>query len=242
MQPIRGGAFAVRDCRGVGVHFQRRPVMIRLHRPSDVGIATDTSLLAFVAVAVAVAVTPGPDMLLVMRNTIGGGRRAGLATVLGVILGVLTWSVLAVAGIAAVLAASAVAFTILKLAGAAYLIYLGIRALLVRDERWSGQVPSAHSPGEAAVQGFLSAALNPKLGVFFLTLLPQFTDPQAAPWRSLELVAVFAVIGLVWLVAFTMILGTLAAALPRPRLRRAVQRATGVMFIALGVRVAFADR
>jgi threonine/homoserine/homoserine lactone efflux protein len=198
----------------------------------------DPQLAAFLAIAVVVCVTPGPDMLLVLRNTVAGGRLVGAATVGGVIVGILGWSVVAVAGLAAVLAASATAFAVLKLAGAAYLVWLGIAA--IRHAGAAAEVPghAARSLGHAAVQGFLSAALNPKLGVFFLTLLPQFSDPVGAPARSLGFALLFAATGLVWLLVFTALVGSLAAILARPTVRRRIGQATGVVFIGLGLRVA----
>ena len=195
-------------------------------------------MLAFLAVAIAVVVTPGPDMLLVMRNTLLGGRLAGAATVLGVIGGIGVWATLAVGGIAALLAASALAFTILKLAGAGYLVYLGLRAI----RSGAAPVEIRHGPRPtfrtAASQGFLSAALNPKLGVFFLTLLPQFSDPLASPLHSLALAVAFAAIGLAWLLLFTAFVGEFGRLLSSPTVVRRIQRLSGAVLIALGLRVA----
>ena len=198
----------------------------------------EPNFIAFLGVAVVVVVTPGPDMLLVMRNTLAGGRAVGTATVSGVILGILTWGLLAAIGVAAVLAASAVAFAVLKLAGAAYLVYLGIATLRGRPDVFEAGTPAATSLRTAVAQGFLSAALNPKLGVFFLTLLPQFTDASASVWNSLVLAAVFAVTGLAWLLVFTQLVGWFGVVLTTAPIRRRIQQATGVVLIGLGVRVA----
>lgn len=198
----------------------------------------DPQLVAFLAIAIVVCVTPGPDMLLVLRNTVAGGRLAGVATVGGVVAGILGWSLVAVAGLAAVLAASATAFAVLKLAGAAYLVWLGIGAIRHAGAAPDVRDPAARSLGQAATQGFLSAALNPKLGVFFLTLLPQFSDPVGAPARSLAFALLFAATGVVWLLVFTALVGSLAAVLARPTIRRRIAQATGVVFIGLGLRVA----
>ena len=201
----------------------------------------DAGLIAFLAVAIAVVVTPGPDMLLVMRNTLLGGRSVGAATVLGVITGVVGWATVAVVGLSAVLAASATAFTILRLVGAAYLVWLGVTAWRAAGhdvELAAGAPRSAPTRRRAATQGFLSAALNPKLGVFFLTLLPQFTDASASPVRSLELALLFAGIGLGWLLLFAAFVGALAVRLSSPGVRTALRRISGTLLVGLGVRVA----
>jgi threonine/homoserine/homoserine lactone efflux protein len=134
----------------------------------------DDRLLAFIGVSVAVVVVPGPDMALVARNVLRNGRAAGFATSAGICTGILVWAVAAALGVSTLLATSAIAFTALKLAGAAYLVYLGIATLLTRDA--SVQVGAGERSAlqwhRAWLQGLLSAMLNPKLGVFFLTLLP----------------------------------------------------------------------
>ena len=141
----------------------------------------DDRLLAFVGVSVAVVVIPGPDMALVARNVLRHGRSAGIATSVGICTGILGWAVAAALGISTLLATSAIAFTALKLAGAAYLIYLGIATL--RDRKpvvGSGPDDRAGLAWHLAwLQGLLSALLNPKLGVFFLTRCPS-SSPQAA--------------------------------------------------------------
>ena len=199
----------------------------------------DSNLIAFVGVAIAVAIVPGPDMALVARNTLLGGRGVGAATVLGIVGGLLGWSVAAVAGIAAILAASATAFAVLKIVGAAYLIYLGISTLRAgRDDHAEGPARGELTLRAAARQGLLSAGLNPKLGVFFLTLLPQFVVPGAPAARSLELALLFAAIGASWLLVYTYLIGSVGHVLSRPGPRRAVQWVTGTVLVALGVRVA----
>ena len=201
----------------------------------------DDRLLAFIAVSMAVVVIPGPDMALVARNVLRHGRSAGFATSVGICTGVLGWAVAAALGVATLLAASATAFTVLKLAGAAYLIYLGITTLRANDApAVDGVRGGPELPWHRAwLQGLLSAMLNPKLGVFFLTLLPQFIapgDPPAA--RALQLAAVFEVIGLGWLVTYTLLLGALGAALSRPAPRRLMRWVTGTVLVGLGARVA----
>jgi threonine/homoserine/homoserine lactone efflux protein len=201
----------------------------------------DDRLLAFIGISIAVVVIPGPDMALVARNVVRHGRSAGFATSVGICTGVLGWAVAAALGISTLLATSAVAFTALKLAGAAYLIYLGISTLRSHDAPIAaGERRGSTMPWHRAwLQGVLSALLNPKLGVFFLTLLPHFIgpgDPPAA--RALQLAVVFDLIGLAWLLIYTAMLGALGAALAREGPRRLMRWITGTVLVGLGVRVA----
>lgn len=201
----------------------------------------DDRLLAFIGVSIAVVVIPGPDMALVARNVLRHGRSAGFATSVGICTGILGWGVAAALGVSTLLVTSAAAFTVLKLAGAAYLIYLGITTLRsgdapVRPDRNDGHELARH---RAVLQGLLSAVLNPKLGVFFLTLLPPFIAPGDAPAvRALQLALVFDLIGLVWLMTYSILLGAAGSALNRPRPQRWIRRLTGTLLVGLGARVA----
>jgi threonine/homoserine/homoserine lactone efflux protein len=201
----------------------------------------DDRLLAFVGVSVAVAVIPGPDMALVARNVVRHGRSAGFATSVGICTGILGWAVAAGLGISTLLATSATAFTALKLAGAAYLIYLGIATLRAGDASTAAGADSGSGLPlhRAWLLGLLSALLNPKLGVFFLTLLPQFIAPGDQPAvRALELAVLFDLIGLAWLMTYSAMLGALGAALNRPGPRRLMRWLTGTVLVGLGARVA----
>ena len=201
----------------------------------------DDRLLAFIGVSVAVVVIPGPDMALVARNVLRFGRSAGIATSAGICTGILGWAVAAALGVSTLLATSAVAFTALKLAGAAYLIYLGIATLRARDVAiHAGEEDRPALPWHRAwLQGLLSALLNPKLGVFFLTLLPQFIAPGDSPAvQALQLAVLFDLIGLGWLVTYSTMLGAVGGALNRPGPRRFIRWLSGTILIALGARVA----
>lgn len=181
-------------------------------------------------------------MALVARNVLRYGRAAGYATSVGICVGTLGWALAAGFGVAAILASSAVAFTALKLAGAAYLVYLGIATL--RDRK--GFAPTEADerrralPGHRAfLQGLLSSLLNPKLGVFFLTLLPQFIAPgEPVTLRVFQLALVFDLIGITWLLTYSTLLGAIGAALSRPGPQRAMRWLTGTVLIGLGARVA----
>ena len=204
-------------------------------------VAVDERLVAFLGVAIAVVVIPGPDMALITRNVLRHGRASGFATSLGVCTGILGWGIAAAVGVATILATSAALFTALKLAGAIYLVWLGIATLRQRDVPVGEPAVAASSqPWRVGwTQGLLSALLNPKLGVFFLTLLPQFIEPgEDAAVRAVQLAALFDVIGLAWLLAFTVMVGAIGSTLRRPAPQRVIRTITGTVLIALGVRVA----
>jgi threonine/homoserine/homoserine lactone efflux protein len=201
----------------------------------------DERLLAFISVAIVVVVVPGPDMALVARNVIRHGRSSGYATSIGICVGTLGWALAAGLGVSTLLATSATAFTVLKLAGAAYLIYLGITALRDHDGPTVGTSDggSALRWRRAFLQGLLSALLNPKLGVFFLTLLPQFISPgDPVELRILQLALVFDLIGITWLLTYSTLLGAIGDALGRPGPRRVMRWITGTVLVGLGARVA----
>ncbi len=195
-------------------------------------------LPAFLAVAVLVVVTPGVDMALVTKNALLHGRSAARATALGVNLGIAIWTVAAALGLAAVIAASAPAFTTIKLIGAAYLVYLGLRAFFRRE-----QARVVVGRGNAFRQGLTSNLLNPKIAVFFTSLLPQFVDARhAQPQDLLLLGLLFNCIGVVWLLVYADLAARGRNVLARPRVKRALDRLSGIALVALGVRIATEGR
>jgi threonine/homoserine/homoserine lactone efflux protein len=199
-------------------------------------------LLAFIAVAVVVIVTPGQDTALTVRNTLAGGRRAGIRTAAGVVCGQAVWVLSASAGVAALLVASEPAFIALKLAGAAYLIYLGCGALAAAVRgRGTGEVAGAgRSVGGGELrQGLLSNLANPKMAVFFSSLLPQFGESFAA---LLGLGVLFCALTLAWLCAYAVVIAGAGDVLRRGRARRAIDAVSGTALVALGVRLAAAER
>lgn len=200
-------------------------------------------LLPFVGVAAVVIVTPGVDMALVARNALLHGRDAGLATAIGVNVGVAAWAIAAAVGVAAIVRASAEVFLTLKLLGAAYLIVLGIRALFERARRNEDEpTPLPPTTVEALRQGVISNVLNPKIGLFFTALLPQFASDDAGLLELLTLGAVFNVMGIVWLATSALALARGRELLRRPRIRALMERITGVVLIGLGVRIALERR
>jgi RhtB (resistance to homoserine/threonine) family protein len=205
-------------------------------------------LLVFIGVAAIVIVIPGPDTAVVTKNVLVHGRRVALGTSLGVSAGLSIWTLAAAVGIAGVVRASALAFTVLKLVGALYLIWLGVQAL--RAARDTGAEPPLHVGPRSAMgalggfrQGLFSDLANPKIGIFFTSLLPQFVDPgRAVLLPFLALGAVFVLMTLVWLCAYCVVAARAAETLQRPRVRAALDRFTGVVLIAIGVRLATEHR
>ena len=201
-------------------------------------------VVAFIGVVAVIVVLPGPDMALVLQNGLARGRRAAVETALGINAGLLVWAVAAALGIAALLHASAPAFTALKLAGAAYLVWLGLRAL---QEAWRGTPEtSTERPRRKSSpfrQGLLSNLLNPKIALVFTTLIPQFVDAGSpAVAQTLLFAAIFIAMGLVWLTSYALLVAKVGAILKRSGVRRVLNAVTGTVLTALGLRLAFERR
>ncbi len=195
-------------------------------------------LAGFLVVAAVVICTPGQDTALTIRNALGGGRRSGLATALGVAFGQAVWTLAAVAGLVAILRASQPAFTALRLVGAAYLVYLGLQSLVAAARRRSPQHPAVaarSTPGGSLRQGLLSNLANPKMAVFFTSLLPQFGTAFAS---LLALGLLFSLLTGLWLAAYAIAAARARRLLARDRIRRALDAVTGAVLVALGLRVA----
>ena len=204
---------------------------------------TSATVVVFALAALALILVPGPNMAYIAVRSLAEGRRAGLASALGVGLGTLVHIAAAAAGLSALVASSATAFTVLKYAGAAYLVLLGLRILL-RDEPVHAAPAAAPAPlGRVAVDGVLVNVLNPKVGLFFLAFLPQFVDPErgAAAAQILVLGVVFFAIALAVDVLFALGAGSLGAWLgKRPRAQRRRRRIVGSVYVLLGVAAALA--
>src|SRR5918992_4691407 len=197
-------------------------------------------LLAFIGVAVLVIVTPGQDTALTIRNTLARGRAAGVRTAAGVVSGQAVWALAASAGVAALLVASEPAFVALKVAGAAYLIFLGGQALLAAARRADPAHRAAPPAGGRELrQGLLSNLGNPKMAVFFSSLLPQFGNSFP---ELLGLGLLFCALTLAWLSAYAIALARAGDVLRRPRVRRAIDAFCGTVLVALGIRLATTDR
>jgi threonine/homoserine/homoserine lactone efflux protein len=197
-------------------------------------------LVAFLGVSALVIVTPGQDTALTIRNTLLGGRVAGVFTAVGVSAGQATWTVATSVGIGALLVASEPAFLALKLVGSAYLVFLGVQALLRRGKVLPVAFHGGRVSARAALrQGVLSNLGNPKMLAFFTSLLPQFASSFAG---LLVLGLVFCTMTLVWLTLYSVVVTKAGALLRRPRVRRTIEAVTGTVLIALGLRLATEQR
>jgi threonine/homoserine/homoserine lactone efflux protein len=206
-------------------------------------------LWAFLGVSLVVILAPGPDTVVVTKNALMHGRGAALGTSLGVNAGLLIWTVAAALGVAALVRESAVAFTAVKAFGALYLIWLGVQAL------WAARRRSPDTPEhrEAAAgrmgmaggfrQGLLSDLGNPKIALFFTSLLPQFVAGRgAALLPFLVLGGLFVLITLVWLCGYALLAVRISSVLRRPSVKAALDGLTGIVLVGLGVRLALERR
>ncbi|MEV6299686.1 LysE family translocator [Actinoplanes sp. NPDC051861] len=200
-------------------------------------------VVAFAGVIALAAASPGPDFAVVVRRSVVAGRLHGMAAGLGVAVGVFVWSVSAAMGVAALLAASAIAFTVVKMAGAAYLLWLGITALLAA-RRAGTALDDPDRPREQARvwtsfrDGLLCNVLNPKAGVFFVAVLPQFVHTGGATADVLLLSLTAVVITIAWFSTVANLVAALRGFLSRPAVRRSLDALTGTVMIALGLRLA----
>jgi threonine/homoserine/homoserine lactone efflux protein len=200
----------------------------------------EQSLIAFTLAAALLTVTPGLDTALVLRTAAAEGGRRAFAAALGICLGCLAWGVLVAAGLGILLEASELAYLALKWIGAAYLLYLGVRMILVPRGEAGGEGAPVPPRANWFARGLLTNLLNPKVGAFYVSFLPQFVpDGANVPATTLLLAAVHAGLGLLW---FLLLIGAtrpLARALRDPGLVRALDRLTGGVLIFFGLKLAF---
>jgi threonine/homoserine/homoserine lactone efflux protein len=210
-------------------------------------------VLGFALAATLVILAPGPDFMLVMRNTVRGGRRAGWVTACGTLSGLTVWALAAALGLSALLRVSHVAYDVLRFCGAAYLIWLGVTSLgnfrrngtdgarPAPDLAALGQAPSR--PGRAYLNGMLSNLLNPKISVFFMAFLPAFVPVGASASQfSLLLGAWFIAETGLWLAVVAWLADRGVRWLRRPTVQRWLERITGVVLIGFGLRLATESR
>jgi len=198
----------------------------------------------FFGAALLLNLAPGPDLAFILGHTARGGTRHGLAAMLGVWTGVLCHIGFAVVGLSALIAASAEAFAIVKWIGVAYLVWLGVQALRSKGGFLADAGPvSPVSRRRVFGQGMLVNLLNPKVAIFYLTFLPQFISPGERVFaRSLLLANIHIAMGFVWLTAYAWFIDRLGAVLTRPKVKAWLERVTGGLLIALGVRLAWERR
>jgi threonine/homoserine/homoserine lactone efflux protein len=199
-----------------------------------------SAYLVFVATALTLLLIPGPAVMYVVGQTIGRGRRAGVASVLGIHTGTLVHVTAAAIGISSVLVASATAFDVVKYAGAAYLVVVGVRRLLGKDDAARRGTRPSGSLRRDYRQGVVVNVLNPKTALFFLAFLPQFIDPHAhvAP-QVIVLGLTFVALGLVTDSTWALVAGATAERVRRsPRFPRIERWVSGTVFVGLGVAAA----
>ena len=200
--------------------------------------------LSFLAVAAVAVLVPGPDTFVVLRTALAEGPRAGTWAAAGSAAGNLLWGAASALGVAAILAASGTAFSALKLAGAAYLVVLGLQALLAArrgdslagDDRPRGEASS----GVAFRRGLASDLLNVKVGLFWTALVPQFVGPDSGPLLPLAMVGAMGALVFAWLTTYAHLAGRLSQTLRRRRSARAVNGTVGAVLLALGARLGLA--
>jgi threonine/homoserine/homoserine lactone efflux protein len=202
-----------------------------------------TELAAFLGVSAILIMTPGPDTAVTIRNSLMGGRRAGVSTAIGVSSGQATWTLACAVGLSALLAASEPAFLAVRIVGAAYLVLLGLQALAAaaRGRRRELEAPRARplQPRRAFRQGLLSNLGNPKMAAFFPSLLPQFGHSFSA---LLALGFLFSLMTLVWLTAYAVAVARAGDLFSRSWAKRAIEAITGAVLVALGLRLATEHR
>ena len=201
-------------------------------------MANPSTLALFVLASLALAVVPGPAVLYIVAQSIDQGRIAGLVSALGIGTGALIHVVAATAGLSSLLASSATAFTIVKYAGAAYLIVLGIRRLLTREVLEDEIVRAPRPPRKLFLDGVIVNVLNPKTALFFLAFLPKFVDPGRGTvvLQILLLGLIFVVVALCSDLLWALAAGTLGGWLRRSRWYLGVKRwVTGTVFVGLGL-------
>jgi threonine/homoserine/homoserine lactone efflux protein len=214
-------------------------------------ILDPTLLAAYVVAATALALSPGPDTMFVLASSASGGARSGVAATLGIASGALVHATLAALGVSALIAASPVAFDVLRICGAVYLLWIGGKALVsfVQGLR-AGDASSASGSGErdfwsAYRRGLTTNILNPKVGIFYVAFLPQFANPELGhvPLQIFLLGLIHNLIGVIWLVGLAALSGRAAEAFARNRRVRAwLDGVAGVVYVGLALRIFLLDR
>ena len=206
-----------------------------------------TAVATFALVALALTLTPGLDSALVLRSALTKGRREAVATGAGIIAGLFVWGAAAAVGVSALLTASHAAYDVLRVVGAAYLVWFGVR-LLIRAVRRDTGAPEAGvvvrgSAWRAARQGLATNLLNPKVGVFYVALLPQFIPPHDNPLAvGLLLAGEHGLITVAWFAVLIVLASALGRWLRRPSTVRVIDGVTGTALLGFGLKLALSDR
>ncbi|MFW6692444.1 LysE family translocator [Streptomyces sp. MAR4 CNX-425] len=201
-----------------------------------------TTLLAFLGACTLIAATPGPSTVLIIRNSMRG-RRAGMMTVLGNETGVFLWGAVAAFGLTALLAASQLAYDVMRWTGAAVLVWFGAQALRAARRgtaaEFAAQEAAQATPGRAYRAGLLLNLANPKVGIFAMSFLPQFVPAGAPqPMTTVAFAALWAVYEVGWYAVYVWFVGRLKGLLSRAGVRRRLEQVSGTVLVALGIRLA----
>jgi threonine/homoserine/homoserine lactone efflux protein len=211
-------------------------------------VAVISHFAAFLGVSIVVIVTPGPDTALTIRGALLGGRRGGVLTAAGVVSGQAAWAVFTAAGIAALLRASQPAFLAIRVLGAGYLLYLGLQALIAALRGRSSTALATDAHGRRATsaaafrRGLFSNLSNPKMAVFFISVMPQFVGDHSSFVTMLLLGVVFCSLTFIWLTAYATAVAKAGDLLRRTTIRRVLDGLTGAALVVLGVRLVSEQR
>ncbi len=211
-----------------------------------------TQLFTFLGIITVLTITPGADTMLVIRNVVARGQRAGYLTALGICSGLFIHATLSALGLSVILVRSAAIFEIVKLAGACYLMILGAWSLwqMIRSRHQTEPVPTltqqmAQPAGgwRSLREGLLTNVLNPKVAIFYLAFLPQFINPgDPVLLKSLLLAGMHFILSILWLALLSTFLGRLRGFIARPAVQRGIEAVAGTVLIAFGIRLATTQR
>ena len=209
----------------------------------------DAQLIGYTLAVALLTITPGADTLLVMRNVLARGRKAGILATLGVSSGLFIHALLSGLGLSLILTRSALAFSVVKWAGALYLCYLGVQSLhsALKPNQPTNELTSTAEPSlnpwHAYREGLITNVLNPKVALFYLAFLPQFIRPNdPVMLRSLLLTSIHFVLGIVWLGLITLSLDKMRSWMLKPRVRAWIEGSTGIILFGFGIRLALSKR
>lgn len=209
----------------------------------------DAQLIGYTLAVALLTITPGADTMLVMRNVLARGRKAGILATLGVSSGLFIHALLSGLGLSLILTRSALAFSVVKWAGALYLCYLGVQSLrsAFKQTQSINELSAAaepnHNPWHAYREGLITNVLNPKVALFYLAFLPQFIRPNdPVLLRSLLLTSIHFVLGIVWLGLITLSLDKMRSWMLKPRVRAWIEGSTGLILFGFGIRLALSKR
>jgi threonine/homoserine/homoserine lactone efflux protein len=202
-----------------------------------------TSLVAYVAAASLLTITPGLDTALVLRTAAGGSTRKAALAGLGIVTGCLVWAALVALGLGALLAASKLAYTILRWIGAAYLLWVGYKMVRYPRRVYAAGSDSNAARGTVFATGALTNLLNPKVGIFYVSFLPQFVPPNVSVGPYILLLgAIHALLGLIWFSCLIAATRPIADFLQRSAVVESCDRLTGGVFVAFGLGLALESR